>query len=132
MIAPMTPPPVLEVFYSPSCAPCRLELPVVTEFAKQDGARVRIVIVDQEALARRELRAASGQLETGAVTRTNAFPGATLREAGDRYAILPYARSLGGNATVCARWGGRLTVAKARELVAACPGSVTSPAPRRS
>ena len=45
---PDLPPPVLEVFYSPSCAPCRLELPAVAEIAGEAGTRVRIVILDPE------------------------------------------------------------------------------------
>jgi|SRR5437763_14672671 len=45
---PDLPPPVLEVFYSPSCAPCRLELPAVAEIAGEAGTRVRIIILDQE------------------------------------------------------------------------------------
>ena len=52
------PPPVLEIYYSPVCAPCRLDLPIVAEFAKEDGSRVRIVILDQVPRAKADLRAA--------------------------------------------------------------------------
>jgi thiol-disulfide isomerase/thioredoxin len=125
-------PPVLEVFYSPTCAPCVLELPVVAEFAKTGGARVRIVIVDEEARARAELRAVSSTLETEAVARTAASPGTVLRKAGDTYGILPYARTVASNGMVCAHWGGRLTATKARQLVEACSQSAISPARPRS
>jgi len=66
---PDLPPPVLEVFYSPTCAPCRLELPAVAEIAGAGGTRVRIVILDQEERTRSELRAVSPQLDAIATSR---------------------------------------------------------------
>ncbi|HWA91031.1 MAG TPA: hypothetical protein VG889_13415 [Rhizomicrobium sp.] len=119
MIAAL-PPPVLEVYYSPTCAPCRLELPVLADFAKADGSRVRIVILDQEARARGELRAVSPALEKAAVMRHGEKPRAVLLAAGDTDGILPFARSLIPKDKVCGRWRGGLTPAKARELVQAC------------
>jgi thiol-disulfide isomerase/thioredoxin len=40
------PPPVLEVFYAPTCAPCRLELPVLTQIVEKRNMRVRIILID--------------------------------------------------------------------------------------
>ena len=66
---PDLPPPVLEVFYSPTCVPCRLELPAVAQMAGEKDARVRIVILDQEERARSELRAVSIQLDMIATSK---------------------------------------------------------------
>ena len=120
------PPPVLEVYYSPTCAPCRLELPALAEFVKTDGGRVRIVLLDQELRARRELRAVSAALENDAVSHNGDKPRDVLLAAGDGDAILPFVRSILPGGKVCARWRGRLTLWRARELVAAC-GRIASP-----
>lgn len=124
------PPPVLEVYYTPACAPCRLELPAVAEFVQRDGARVRIVIIDKEANARSEIRRLSPGLAAGAVVETQAGPQSTLRAAGDGDGILPYARSLTADGKVCATWRGILTLSRARALMAAC--KPTSPPSHRS
>jgi len=123
-------PPTLEVFYSPACAPCRLELPVVAAFAKE-GGRVQVTILDQEDRARDQLRKVSAALETNAKTDIAALPGAVLRTAGDSDGILPYARST-ANSRICAKWEGRLTIEKARSLIAACARAFTSRPPPRS
>jgi thiol-disulfide isomerase/thioredoxin len=128
---PDLPPPVLEVFYSPSCAPCRLELPVLANVAGQDGVRVRIVILDQEERSRDELRAVSADLEA-ASTSPAGVPGDVLRAAGDANGILPYARSLAPNGEVCGKWSGGLTLSRAQDLLAACARFITSPRRPRS
>jgi thiol-disulfide isomerase/thioredoxin len=117
---PDLPPPVLEVFYSPSCAPCRLELPVVAEIAGRPDIQIRIVILDQEERARIELRAVSPDLEAAAESRVENSPNAVLRAAGNSNGILPYARTLAANGAVCAKWAGGLTLARIRGMVAAC------------
>ncbi|WP_422003282.1 hypothetical protein [Reyranella sp.] len=127
---PDLPPPVLEVFYSPTCTPCRLELPAVAEIAGQAGTVVRIVILDQEERARAELRAVSPRLEALAMVSPETVPGRALRAAGDDNGILPYARAVAGSGEVCARWRGGLTIERAREMLAACAARLTSP--RRS
>jgi thiol-disulfide isomerase/thioredoxin len=114
------PPPVLEVFYSPTCAPCRLELPVVADSLKHGGARIHIVILDQEERARRELRDVSVELEAAAEARYDSSPNAVLRAAGNPNGILPYARSMTASGAVCAKWAGGLTLARIRDMVAAC------------
>ena len=121
------PPTTLEVFYSPICAPCRLELPVVAAFAAESGAHVRIVIVSDEARAREELHAVSPQLEAAADVQTTLSVGAALRAAGNSDGILPYARAVQSDGKVCAKWEGRLTLAKARKLVAACARTISRP-----
>lgn len=127
-LPPDLPPPVLEVFYSPTCTPCRLELPVVAEIARQGKTTVRIVILDQEDRARGELRAVSPTLDALASGPTTA-PGDALRAAGNDRGILPYARSVTSQGQVCARWSGGLTIERAKSLLAAC-ARFTSP--RRS
>ena len=127
---PDLPPPVLEVFYSPTCTPCRLELPAVAEMAGEPGTVVRIVILDQEERARAELRAVSPRLDALATRASEPSPGQTLRAAGDAGGILPYARAVAASGEVCARWRGGLTVERAREMLATCTEPLTSP--RRS
>ena len=126
---PDLPPPVLEVFYSPSCVPCRLELPAVAEMAGRKGTEVRIIILDQEDRARAELRAVSRGLDSIASPPGPAPPGDVLRGAGNERGILPYARSVTGEGEICATWLGGLTVARAKSLLAACARLIS---PRRS
>lgn len=119
-LPPALPPPTLEVFYSPDCAPCRLELPIVAEIARQDGTHVRVVILNEEAKARADLREVLPDLESAAESRITASPGSVLRAAGDANGILPYARAVGASGEVCAKWAGRLTLLRARRLLEAC------------
>ena len=128
-MSPAVPPPILEVYYSPSCAPCRLELPAVAEFAREDGSHVRIVIVDQQARAREELQAASPQLAATAIAAKKENPRALLLAAGDSDGILPYARVIAPDGNICAKWRGPLTLERAKMLIASC---ITSPNRHRS
>jgi len=114
------PPPVLEVYYAPNCAPCQLELPAVAEFAQLPGSRVTMIIVGEEEKAREELRAAHPALEAGAVARITERPGDVLREAGSAYGLLPFARVISREGTICAKWSGRLSFPKAYDMVATC------------
>ena len=129
---PPAPPAILEVYYAPSCAPCRLELPALAQFARDGHSHLRIVIVSEPARAMGELKNASPRLLAAAVSSASAAPRATLLEAGDTDAILPYARSLLPNGKICARWRGGVTVDRARALVAACARAITVRRPQRS
>ena len=131
-LPPDLPPATLEVFYSPTCTPCRLELPAVAEIAGRDGVRVRVVILDDEDRARAELRAVSVRLEAVAESKVGESPNAVLRDAGNDTGILPYARSVASNGAVCAKWSGRLTVARAVNLLAACARIIVPPGHSRS
>jgi hypothetical protein len=124
---PDLPPPALEVFYSSTCIPCRLELPVLAEVIGKDGTRVRIFILEKEERARAELRAVSPRLEAIAVGPTTAAPGEVLRAAGNDRGILPYARSVDAQGNVCLTWSGGLTVSRVTSLLAACTRRLTSP-----
>jgi hypothetical protein len=126
---PDLPPPVLEVFYSPTCVPCRLELPAVAEMAGGKDVRVHIVILDQEERARAELHAVSPQLDALATASMPTAPGEVLRGAGNERSILPYARSVTADGETCASWSGGLTVVRAKSLLAACARIIS---PRRS
>lgn len=123
---PDLPPPVLEVFYSSTCTPCRLELPVLAEVSEA-GVRVRIFILEQEGRARAELHAVAPQLEGSAIGPSAATPGDALRAAGNDRGILPYARSVSAQGEVCATWSGGLTVGRVKSLLAACARRLTSP-----
>ncbi len=129
-LPPDAPPPVLEVFYSPSCAPCQLELPAVAHIAGQQDVRVRIFILDQEDRARSELSAVSPGLAAVAESPGSQSPGDALRAAGDARGILPYARTLSSSGEACASWSGGLTIGRVKSLVSACARLLTSP--RRS
>ncbi|HEY4940669.1 MAG TPA: thioredoxin family protein [Rhizomicrobium sp.] len=118
-------PPVLEVYYSPTCAPCRLELPVLGELVRKDGSIVRIVILDQEQRARGEISAISALLERSALQPSKLPPRKVLLSAGDADGILPYARSIAPSGKTCATWRGGLTLLRARALLAAC--RITAP-----
>ncbi len=124
---PDLPPPVLEVFYSPTCAPCRLELPVLAELSGGPGVSVRIVILDQELRARSELREVSASLEARAIGPASIAPGDVLRAAGNDRGILPYARTVGSEGRVCSTWSGMLTVGRVKSLLAACTALLTLP-----
>ena len=126
------PPPTVEIYYSPTCAPCRLELPDVAHFARSDGARVRIVILGDEARARDDLRAVSPTLERNAVPAVDKNPRSALRSAGDADGILPYARAISSDGQVCAQWRGRIGVSTVRSMVSACKRMLIAPRPQRS
>ena len=128
-MAAALPPPVLEVYYSPTCAPCRLELPVLGELVRRDGSIVRIVILDQEQRARGDIRAISASLERSAARvpglRVGLPPRKVLLAAGDADGILPFARALAPKGKLCGSWRGGLTLLRARALLAAC--RITAP-----
>jgi hypothetical protein len=125
-LPPDLPPPALEVFYSPTCTPCRLELPALATLAG-DGTTIRIVLLDQEERARSELRAVSPVLETAAVGPSSEAPRDVLRAAGNANGILPFARAVTADEATCATWSGGLTVERARSLLAACARLVSAP-----
>jgi hypothetical protein len=104
----------------------------VAEIADRDGARVRVIILDQEDRARADLRAVSVRLEAVAESTVGEPPNAVLRDAGNDTGILPYARSVASNGAVCAKWSGRLTVARAANLLAACARFIAPPGHSRS
>ena len=126
------PPPVLEVYYSPTCAPCRLELPAIAEFVRDGETHVRIVILDQAKRASEELREVSPILAATAIVAKDANPRTALRAAGDAEEMLPYARVIAPGGQVCAQWRGSLTLSRARNLVAACVKTISAPNKRRS
>jgi hypothetical protein len=110
---------------------------LLADFVGKSDARLRIVIVDQEARARTELHAVSPRLEAvvappTTVSPSTASPADVLRAAGDANGILPYARSLTDDGKVCAKWSGGLTINRVKSLLAACAGLATSPRRSRS
>jgi hypothetical protein len=54
-------------------------------------------------------------------------PNTVLRDASNDTGILPYARSVVSNGAVCAKWSGRLTVARVANLLAACARIISPP-----
>ena len=131
MTATMEPPPTLEVFYSSTCAPCRLDLPSLAQFVRNQEGRLHIVILSDEARARDELRSVSPRLNEVATFAGVRAPREILRDAGDSDGILPFARAVGADKKVCASWRGRLTFERAKKLIAACQAFITSRSPQR-
>ncbi|MDA8229781.1 MAG: hypothetical protein M0006_00415 [Magnetospirillum sp.] len=117
----MIPPaPILDVYYASTCVPCRLELPVLAQ-AVQDGLPVTVVVLTEEARARRELAAVSPGLEAAAVAAPAATdPRATLRAAGDPDGILPFSVARRPDGRACRTWRGSLTLDRIRRLLASC------------
>ncbi|HEY4115089.1 MAG TPA: thioredoxin family protein [Rhizomicrobium sp.] len=122
------PPPVLEVFYSPTCAPCRLELPVLAQIVEKRNMRLRIILVDQEKRARGDIQKVSLRLEKLAAPSSVHRPRQALLSAGDGDGILPFARSVSPSGKACATWRGGMTVPRAEAMLAAC--RITAPYPR--
>ncbi len=117
----MVPPvPVLDVYYASTCAPCRLELPVLAE-AVRDGLPVTVVMLTDPARARRELAEASPDLAARAEPAAIAAdPRASLRAAGDPDGILPFSRVRGADGVPCRTWRGLLTLERIRALLKGC------------
>jgi hypothetical protein len=120
------PPPVFEIYYAPSCAPCRLDLPVAAELLRRDGVTLRIVIVNDAPKALADLKAISPALAKTAQVPAEQNSRAVLRSAGDPDGILPYARTRAAGKT-CATWRGRLSLDKALQMIAACKKRLTAP-----
>jgi thiol-disulfide isomerase/thioredoxin len=114
------PPATLEVYYAPSCAPCRLELPVLASFAKTRDGHLRIVLVSDVARARADLKELAPALAAMAMPAANRDARASLRVAGDADGILPFARSVAANGGICASWRGVLTEMRINNLLIAC------------
>jgi hypothetical protein len=107
-------------------------LPAIAEFLREDGSRVRIVILDQTIRARDELGDISPLLAAAAISASKKVPRETLRAAGDDDGMLPYARALSPIGKTCAQWRGRLTLERARSLIASCAKAINAPNRRRS
>lgn len=115
-------PPTLEVFYAPTCEPCRLELPALAEWFQGSTHRLRIVIVSDDGRARSELAAISPGLARAAQDSGRRNPRDTLRAAGDADGILPFSRAQTANGALCASWRGALTVSRINNMLSACVG----------
>lgn len=127
--------PVLEVYYASTCAPCHAELGVLAAVERTGpdalAAKLVVYLLTDEAIARREVAAASPALAARAI----ALPADTdqrsmLRAAGDADGILPFARARDANGRVCASWRGMLTLARIKALLGAC--AISEPARRPS
>ena len=112
-------PPHLEVYYAPTCAPCRLELPAILE-ALTAGKAIRILIVDDVVQSRAQLAAASPRLSRTAQMAEGRDPRDRLRRAGDGDAILPFTRVISAKNHVCATWRGELTRWRIETLLTRC------------
>jgi thiol-disulfide isomerase/thioredoxin len=114
------PPPVLEVFYASSCAPCRLELPVLAAFNISHNGQLRVVLVADPARGLTDLRAVSPALAATVRRADGKDTRDVLRKAGDTDAILPYARVIASGDAICASWRGTLTITRINNLLTGC------------
>lgn len=114
--------PVLEVYYAPTCTPCRLELPVLAESARR-GTPLVVVLLTEEGKARRDLAAVSPTLERRAIAaRAGRDPREILRAAGDTDGILPFSHVRRADGSICETWRGSLTLERIKALLASCAG----------
>ena len=113
-------PPVVEVYYASSCTPCRLELPALAHVAEAGSVPLAIIVLTDRARAEAELGAVSAKLLPLMRVAASAKSRAVLRAAGDADGILPYARAVRADGTVCGSWRGQLTEARIHALRAAC------------
>ena len=112
-------PPQLEVYYASTCAPCRVELPVLRD-AVAEGRNIRIRIVSTPEKAMADFQSTSASLARTASVATGRDERDRLRRAGDSDGILPYSRSLSGNGRVCSVWRGMLTLPRIRAMLQRC------------
>ncbi len=114
--------PVLEVYYASTCEPCRKELPTLTQL--DEGTKLVIYVLGNADKAKRELYLVSPALAEKAVyVSPGADQRATLRQAGNADGILPFARSVKADGTLCGSWRGILTLDRVRTLINSCYGS---------
>lgn len=112
-------PPHLEVYYASTCAPCRVELPVISE-AITAGNDIRILVVSDPDRARTDLATVNPALLFKMRLAEGKNPRDRLRLAGDTDGILPFTRSVGAQGNICATWRGLLTRFRIRALLARC------------
>lgn len=115
----LTAPPHLDVYYASTCAPCRLELPVVLH-ALADGTDIRLLIVSDPLRAKADFTTAGAALVRVARLAEGESPRDRLRRAGDADGILPFARSVGAKGRICAAWRGALTRLRIQALLSRC------------
>lgn len=113
------PPPHLDVYYASTCAPCRVELPVIYQ-ALRGGSDIRILVVSDMPRAKEDLSAVGQRLAQVASFAPGPSPNGRLRLAGDADGILPYTQAVDGRGHACASWRGMLTLSRIRKLFSKC------------
>jgi len=110
----------IEVYYASECTPCRLELPVLARIAADGTIPFSIVVLGDAREGLAQLAAVSANL-TVLARASNAWDmRKALREAGDKDAILPFARALSAEGKLCGSWRGVLTQERMARLLALC------------
>ena len=104
--------PILEVYYAATCAPCRQEIPLLAEISAT--SKVVVYVLDKAI----GLDKVPAQIIITAPTD----PRSVLRLAGDQDGILPFARSVRADGTLCGTWRGKLTLERITSLVSLCAG----------
>jgi len=111
--------PVLEVYYASTCEPCHKELPALAQM--DDGTRLVIYVLGNAGKGKRDLYEASPALVDKAIyVSAGTDQRATLRQAGNADGILPFARSVKADGTLCGSWRGILTQDRIRILLNSC------------
>ncbi len=118
IIMPIADAPILHVYYASTCEPCRRELPALVQAL--DQVNLEIFVLGDPAKARAQLTKASPALAEKAHGMTAKDDRVTLREAGDADGILPFARSVRQDGSLCASWRGVLTAVRIQTLINSC------------
>ena len=109
--------PSVEVYYAATCLPCRQEIPALTRAA--DDIPLVIYVLDS----------AKGlpPLAARIVPTAPQDPRDVLRRAGDDQGILPYARSVRADGSLCGSWRGKLTLERIHALINLCAAPAPPP-----
>jgi len=121
----LPPVPALEVFYSPICAPCKLELPFLATLIEDTSFNLVIVVLGDKERALADFRAVSPTLEPRAIVPDIIDERTALRAVGNSNGVLPYARVTQNADNICASWRGRLNGAIVKRMIARCRGNTT-------
>ena len=115
---PIADAPILEVYYAAYCEPCRRELPVLAKLEAETNF-VIVVLGDRDKGCAQVLAASPAFVDKVQVSPTG-NDREILRKAGDKDGILPYARTIRQDGSLCASWRGILTEVRIHDMLKTC------------
>jgi hypothetical protein len=108
----------LEIYYAAFCEPCRQELPILAKL--EHGTNFVIVVLGDRDKGRSQVLATSPAFADKIRIPPAGDDREMLRKAGDRDGILPYARTIRQNGSLCASWRGILTEVRIQTMIKTC------------